>query len=1088
MCDEDFEDVSLLTPADQIPDNLNPTEKMRKQVEEQTEIPQIKEMPGNIDQYETLPPLKNDFIPEEILWSLTTVPNSCCRGGSPIKSPKDLKSHCVRTTDHIWHHPRWRSKFKYLIDQPTSLAGAGRDISFLCDAVHTKCPVNGMPAALAAMDKSAVRAQFERHPITKQIAVPESLIPDEYHIVKNKGVLGLEYYDDKYTTLLEDHAKKLRVFPSMKPNGRLEAIQLSQVMDIMLEKVGFNDDNKQELKGEVQMHHLLDLVKKEQDIYNIVFHELIRQVSVDCSERGELLAKIRDKYVGLLDYIPRHLTSMHNEIMMQRLLDKQLILELFIFKNAVEKLNSELAELREHDLKATKTLAKTQEELSNALIEAHKNANMLDEYHKLYQLQRKRLISQIGTLTQEKDWWSNAAYSLALKVTEEHNLKLVHDLEVSEKLWTQIAQHFVTVLGTKDAEDQTKLQEITANWRDQMMKFTKNLQDSENSSFEKRKLILSGLQKWHEYLSEKKLKHQGMKTIPRDKLNALMNDLKDWNEMFTQDYERFEGSLFLANQEALLDIVQLQNDWTDLSLSLFNHHRWSYDKTLPEQLTMEKLNNRVTALSHRYSSMLTGENGTAWRLMKLQDMLESCQTKYDCTNLEDKGLIENNLMKLSEIFPVLINQLEEIVKLATTQNEEEIKMNLPVIREQLGEVNQMLQDWLWSLFKMISLKDTKLKQQVAIIQSSMSHLLIDILLYIVHDPAGKVKKVYFKYLPEPNTADRLEEKALMVANQLNILSTQIYSWCRDIVEALMKQKKVDDVDNPDHELKELEQLKTESSEWIDICETLLSGIQERSVQLLSSRSEEIQSHINMTRELCTACLWHSSTNILGMSESELPLLLSGKSEIAEVPATIASFQKLSTTAGTEAGTSVAVVIEDVTDVGKTSQPLMRVESVNDAERTVNVEDKSLGIIDVKNFQSPSKSGIMYIGEDTNIHERDLKETPLHVEKGDFDAVVPVNRKATRNYEAIVEMGVLQKQIIDAEQRALYAEERASSLDASLQEALDKIKELTLELKNKKPLEVTTIPDKSPLPNGTVSARSVVKVAKPSPKPKTIPWD
>ena len=27
------------------------------------------------------------------------------------------------------------------------------------------------------------------------------------------------------------------------------------------------------------MHNLLDLIKKEQNIYNVVFHELIRQVS-----------------------------------------------------------------------------------------------------------------------------------------------------------------------------------------------------------------------------------------------------------------------------------------------------------------------------------------------------------------------------------------------------------------------------------------------------------------------------------------------------------------------------------------------------------------------------------------------------------------------------------------------------------------------------------------------------------------------------------------------------------------------------------------------------------------------------------------
>ena len=54
-----------------------------------------------------------------------------------------------------------------------------------------------------------------------------------------------------------------------------------------------------------QMHNLLELVQKEQTIYNICFHELIRQVSVQCVERGELLANIRKRYSNLLDRIPR---------------------------------------------------------------------------------------------------------------------------------------------------------------------------------------------------------------------------------------------------------------------------------------------------------------------------------------------------------------------------------------------------------------------------------------------------------------------------------------------------------------------------------------------------------------------------------------------------------------------------------------------------------------------------------------------------------------------------------------------------------------------------------------------------------------
>ena len=41
------------------------------------------------------------------------------------------------------------------------------------------------------------------------------------------------------------------------------------------------------------MEALLEMVQMEQNIYNIVFHEVIRQVTVNCAERGQLLAKLR---------------------------------------------------------------------------------------------------------------------------------------------------------------------------------------------------------------------------------------------------------------------------------------------------------------------------------------------------------------------------------------------------------------------------------------------------------------------------------------------------------------------------------------------------------------------------------------------------------------------------------------------------------------------------------------------------------------------------------------------------------------------------------------------------------------------------
>ena len=106
-------------------------------------------------------------------------------------------------------------------------------------------------------------------------------------------------FSSKHTTVAESHLSHLTIFPSMKPTSRVEVLQLKHAMDSMLKRVGADLDIDQ--KGPTQVsfythissfrvfylnsfdrsfkiHNLLELVKQEQDIYNIVFHEIIRQV------------------------------------------------------------------------------------------------------------------------------------------------------------------------------------------------------------------------------------------------------------------------------------------------------------------------------------------------------------------------------------------------------------------------------------------------------------------------------------------------------------------------------------------------------------------------------------------------------------------------------------------------------------------------------------------------------------------------------------------------------------------------------------------------------------------------------------------
>lgn len=105
-----------------------------------------------------------------------------------------------------------------------------------------------------------------------------------------------------------------------------------KTMDQMLARAGV-DDIRNEAKGPTQIHNLLEIIRKEQQIYDIVFHEVsfylflifkflfygflrylaisfyclfskvIRQVSIECVDRGQLLSKLRQRYAELLNRV-----------------------------------------------------------------------------------------------------------------------------------------------------------------------------------------------------------------------------------------------------------------------------------------------------------------------------------------------------------------------------------------------------------------------------------------------------------------------------------------------------------------------------------------------------------------------------------------------------------------------------------------------------------------------------------------------------------------------------------------------------------------------------------------------------------------
>ena len=118
----------------------------------------------------------------------------------------------------------------------------GQEDAASAAAASAAPPLPGNPAASSAVDASHARIVAARETSAAESdavetktgsgtgsGVSQSVVPEEYHVVKSRGVLGLEYHDDRYTAQPIDHEAHLTQFPSLKPAGRAEVKQLRKV-------------------------------------------------------------------------------------------------------------------------------------------------------------------------------------------------------------------------------------------------------------------------------------------------------------------------------------------------------------------------------------------------------------------------------------------------------------------------------------------------------------------------------------------------------------------------------------------------------------------------------------------------------------------------------------------------------------------------------------------------------------------------------------------------------------------------------------------------------------------------------------------
>jgi len=788
----------------------------------------ITEADGQIDVYSDKKKneVTNDLIPDELLFALKQMDSSSDKPPVVNENGELLKEVLKKGPPAgLWHHKSRRKNFKHLTNKPRSNGDrvGTRDVSFLYD-----CNAIGFSSKINLAEDSG-----DKESLTK-LKIPGKIAENEFNLVKTKKVRSLKFLDSKDTTELVDVEKKLRVFPSLQPAKRHEVVQLLKTFDYMLKKSGV-DDESVEINGPSQIHHLLELVKKEQKMYDLAFSEVIRQVSVGCIERGQLLSKLRTRYADLLSRIPRQVKSLHTEVLAQRALDRRLTEQLELFKMSILTLTSELSQMKHKDEVVTAETEDVRNNLELALTDSKENARLVEEYHTLYELQRKRLETSINILTEEKEMWAKSAMSLSKKIVASNELVTSKKLSVTEEGWYNVAMELNAQLKNADQQNIEDVQKYVQNWKETITDVGSSIDENDRRTGSHLSQMKEEADTWLKKIEDSYIiqVEEDVENPTTELTKELAELYNSWDEKLDTALERYDGDYAFEQAEKLDEVDKQLETMADVALRIFRRHKNGEGEIHELGPQMNDILNRIKALEEQLNVRVAGDHGVADDLRTMKKQVTTWNTKLSSSQSKNFELQHGQLMQIYD-------QMVGVTKLTKSSRN---KLSNPVFKAgkadkvsqellRIDDVVSEVSDWSREVTISIQASNGKLQNESSRIHQKMTQWMIESVLYLAPDAEEEYSTSRDSFTLQL-TPEELQSKAEMICEEI----AEFTAYLSDSVEDVVTEKKHENeqLGINDRLWQEYAEMKNEAREWIATAEIVLKKISGRDIKLLNEK-------------------------------------------------------------------------------------------------------------------------------------------------------------------------------------------------------------------------------------------------------------
>jgi hypothetical protein len=407
---------------------------------------------------------------------------------------------------------------------------------------------------------------------------------------------------------------------------RKEVAQLKLAMRDLIKSLGV----EAETPYPTEMHAFLSIIQEEYKIYDTVFKEIIRQVSVNMVERGEVLAEVRDRYANMFSKIPHHVTELHTELVAHRKLNRRLSEELIRAKDHISDLLGQLDFVREYDDIINIQAREAQAKMVSLLSSANSAEESMEEFHKLYRMQRLRLEKSLSLSEKEKRLWVDASTRLAIRIGNEYGIPDLLQLQKHEEARLRVTNHMIVLIGDNNGNDLSVIETKINYWRTALTEVSGEIlaEDLENLNClykienQMRKVVRNLITNQPE--NEIELGHRLLTDFHILDIESLAEHFQLWATDLLQVTGRYTVVRDIHIKQQLALSRQLTNDWIRVGIRLIrrNQDSSSGDEYLPLMDVLKSLQVQIADWTMKLQIRASGEDGIINSVLFIQSQIE----------------------------------------------------------------------------------------------------------------------------------------------------------------------------------------------------------------------------------------------------------------------------------------------------------------------------------------------------------------------------------------------------------------------------------------------------------------------------------